>query len=132
MDDGRPAAEVATAAVSALVGRLRDRDATGAVALFCDDGILVRSAAGESASGRAELTACFGEVTGWPFTVGWAWELPVAGRQDDVVWFVCPATLQPRGDGAPADRPYRLSGVLRRTGADWRFALFNGSEPAPG
>ena len=73
----------------------------------------------------------FGEVSGWSFTVGWAWEPPVAARQGDVVWFVCPATLQPRGDGAPGDRPYRLSGVLRRTAGQWRFALFNGAEPAP-
>jgi hypothetical protein len=65
-----------------------------------------------------------------PFTYGWTWDPPLAGRHDDVVWFVAVAQAVLEGEGAPPPIPYRLSGVLRLVDAGWKFALFNGAEPA--
>jgi len=50
---------------------------------------------------------------------------------DGLLWFVAPATVVMRqDDGSETVAPYRLSGVLRRgRDGDWRFVLFNGSEP---
>jgi hypothetical protein len=56
--------------------------------------------------------------------------MTVAG-DDRLLWFVAPATVVlRRDDGSETVAPYRISGVLRRGDDDeWRFALFNGSEP---
>jgi len=125
------------AVVDGLLGRLvaclRARDPDGAVGLFDEDAVLFASEVGERAVGRAELRTFFARTFRRPHTYGWVWERPLTGRGDGIVWFVAPATVVIRGDdGTERTAPYRLSAVLRR-GVDgaWRFALFNGAEPAP-
>jgi ketosteroid isomerase-like protein len=149
---GSPAAPVAVAeaALAALIDALRARDLDGALALFEPDAALFGSEAAERAVGEAELRSLLGSILAGEVTVGWTWEpgALVAAGWDDVVWFAGPAVAVLRaGDGSSERRlPYRLSGVLRRRAgagasaaegvsasrgaSSWRFALFNGSEPA--
>ena len=102
---------------------------TGTLALFADDAALFGSDEGEFARGRADLREFLATIYAEPVTYGWTWDHPVAGRHDDVVWFVALAQVILDGEGAPPPVPYRLSGVLRLIGGSWRFALFNGAQP---
>jgi ketosteroid isomerase-like protein len=132
MKDDRSPEEIVDAALAALVTCLRARDSAGALELFSDDAALFGSGVRESARGATAMKAFFDSLFEWPFTVGWTWAADVAQRSGDLLWFVCPAMLEPCGEGSPADRPYRLSGVLRRApSGEWRFELFNGAEPVP-
>jgi ketosteroid isomerase-like protein len=120
-----------SAVLSAFVKHLRARDIDGASALFEEHAVLFGSEEGESAHGRDGLREFFARIYRRPHTYGWAWqEMTVAG-DDRLLWFVAPATVVlRRDDGSETVAPYRISGVLRRGDDDeWRFALFNGSEP---
>jgi ketosteroid isomerase-like protein len=128
--DQRTPGNIADATIRELVARTRDRDLAGALDLFLDDAALFGSGAEEFAGGRAELGEFFTTIFAEPFTYGWTWAPPLAGRHDDVVWFVAIAHAVLEGDGAPPPIPYRLSGMLRLVDGAWRFALFNGAEPA--
>jgi ketosteroid isomerase-like protein len=130
MTDQPTPAAIADATMAELVARARGRDLAGALDLFLDDATLFGSGAQEFAEGRADLQEFFTTIFAQPFTYGWTWDPPVAGRHDDVVWFVAVAHAVLEGEGAPPPIPYRLSGVLRLVDGAWRFALFNGAEPA--
>lgn len=115
-----------------LVERLRTRDVEGVVELFEEDATLYGSEEGESARGHDGLREFLGGIFRRPHTYGWNWDAITTDADGAVLWFVAPATVVVRqDDGSERSAPYRLSGVLR-CGPDgqWRFALFNGSEPA--
>jgi ketosteroid isomerase-like protein len=119
-----------SAALSAFVKQLRARDVEGANALFEEHAVLFGSE-GESAHGREALREFFERIYRRPHTYGWTWDDMIVGGDDGLLWFVAPATVVIRqDDSSETVAPYRLSGVLRRgRDDDWRFALFNGSEP---
>jgi ketosteroid isomerase-like protein len=116
----------------ALVEGLRQRNLEGVLSLFDERAVLFGSEAGERAIGRAELASFFGRLFAEPRTVGWEWNSLHVGSAGDVSWFVGPAMVVVRTeDGAEQRLPYRLSGVLcRDLDGRWRFAQFNGAEPA--
>ena len=120
-----------SAALSAFVKQLRARDVEGASALFEEHAVLFGSEEGESAHGRDGLREFFERIYRRPHTYGWTWDDMTVDGDDGLLWFVAPATVVIRqDDGSETVAPYRLSGVLRRgRDDDWRFALFNGSEP---
>jgi ketosteroid isomerase-like protein len=121
---------IADSILTTLVGCTRRRDLTGVLDLFVDDAALFGSDAGEFARGRADLREFLTTIFAEPFTYGWTWDQPVAGRHGDVVWFVALSQVILDGEGAPPPVPYRLSGVLLQVSDGWRFALFNGAQPA--
>ena len=123
---------IVSSVLSAFVERLRARDIQGALALFEGHATLLGSEEGESAHGHAGLREFFERIYRRPHTYGWTWNQITADGQGGVIWFVAPAAVVVRqDDGIEQAAPYRLSGVLRRgSDGDWRFALFNGSEPA--
>jgi uncharacterized protein (TIGR02246 family) len=125
------AAAVADDGLQELVSTLATRDVERVLALFTDNASLFGSEAAEFAIGKPALRVFLTELCGQPVTVRWEWEITAAGCDGDVVWFVAPAVAVLISDDGPARRfdPYRLSGVLRRTGGRWLFELFNGSEP---
>jgi len=118
--------------LTTLVRCTRRRDLAGVLDLFVDDAALFGSDLGEFARGRADLRDFVTEIFAERFTYGWTWEDPVAGRLGDVVWFVAVSEVILEGEGAPPPVPYRLSGVLVQVDGGWRFALFNGAQPATG
>ena len=97
--------------------------------LFDDNALLVGSEAGESASGVTGLRDFFRHVFAWPFRVSWDWTSLRATGQDDVCWFLAEGEVVAASDDAVQRAPYRLSGVMRRSDAGWRFAQFHGAEP---
>ena len=126
-------AAIAERALCDLVDALRARDLERVVDAFEPDGVLFGSESGERAVGSAELRSLLASILARPWTVGWEWEARgvVAGRDNDVAWFVAPCVARLVSDDGERRLPYRLSGVLRRSGdGGWRFALFNGAEPA--
>jgi len=120
---------VAHSILTTLVECTRRRDLLDTLDLFLENAALFGSDLGETAFGRADLRDFLTTIFAEPVTYGWTWDHPVAGRHDDVVWFVAVAQLILKGEGAPQAIPYRLSGVLVHAGGAWRFALFNGSQP---
>jgi ketosteroid isomerase-like protein len=127
-------AEIAAEALGAFITALRARDLDPAVAAFEPDAVLFGSESTERAVGADELRALLEAILSGPWTIGWEWEdgAIVASRAGDVVWFVAPCVARLVSDDGERILPYRLSGVLRRggDGEAWRFALFNGAEPA--
>lgn len=125
------AAAVADGALRAFVAALRTRDPEAILALFTDNASVFGSEDSEVAIGSTSLRAFVRGLCGQSGTLGWSWQVTAAGRDGDVVWFVAPGVAELTADDGAVTRvdPYRLSGVLRRTPAGWRFELFNGSEP---
>jgi uncharacterized protein (TIGR02246 family) len=116
--------------LTAKVAGLRAHDADAVVAAFEPDALLFGSGGGESARGHDGIRALVQGLFDQGYTLGWTWEHLHEAGEGDVVWFVGPAVLRIENDGAVEERPYRLSGVLRRLDGTWRIAMFNGSEPA--
>ena len=110
------------------------RDVEAVVALFHDDGVLFGSEAGEWAVGSTAIRLLLASLFARPQTYSWTdWGPLIAGSAGDVIWFVAPAVLLERVDGAETGFPYRLSGVLQPADdGNWLFRQLNGSEPAEG
>ena len=125
------AAAIADDGLHGLVADLATRDVERVLALFTDNASLFGSEAAEFAIGKPALRAFLGELCAQPVAIRWEWQVTAAGCDGDVVWFVAPAVAVLSGDNGSVTRidPYRLSGVLRRTGGRWLFELFNASEP---
>jgi ketosteroid isomerase-like protein len=122
-------------ALVAFEVQLRRRNVEGAVALFCEDGVLFGSEEYENAIGTDELRVFFSRLFDRPRTYGWTEPEPLhAGGSDEFVWFVAPTTVIIRDDDGNEERaPYRVSGVLELASDErWLFRLFNGSEPSIG
>ena len=128
MEDPTPEA-IVDSALTTLVSCTRRRDLPRTLDLFVDDAALFGSDEGEFARGRDDLRVFLTTIYAEPITYGWTWELPVAGRHGEVVWFVAISQVILEGEGAPPPVPYRLSGVLLLGSGGWRFALFNGAQP---
>ena len=113
--------------VEDLLGRFarhveqRDLDAT--VALFDDVGAYFGSEVGEWAVGTEALRNLFADLFARPETYTWTrWDRPVIGSVGQVVWFVMPATLLERGEGAEREFPVSPERGAR-PGGGWRLAV---------
>ncbi|MDB5492846.1 MAG: hypothetical protein JWP86_183 [Phenylobacterium sp.] len=95
-----------------------------------EDTLLVGSAAGDRARGRAELAAHFRKYFERPETLSFAWrEVEVAVR-GAVAWLHAEGEVVLHGDEVDRREPYRLTGVLELSGGKWLWRLFHGSQPA--
>jgi SnoaL-like domain len=122
---------VVEGAVARLGACLRERDVTAALGCFVSDGALYGDDVGEHAHGAEEMEWFFAELFEEDFTLAWEVQETWARHRGDLVWFVCGAQVVVRSDEGWEDRaPFQVSGVLRATGAGWRFELFNASQPA--
>lgn len=124
--------EIVDAALRSMTAALRRRDADGVLALFHEEAVLLGSEEDEQAVGTGELREFLARTFDRPGTYGWSdWDPVLTGGSHDMLWFVAPATVVVRGsDGREESAPYRLSGVLQRSGdGHWVFRLFNGAEP---
>lgn len=109
-------ADVVSAALDRFVDRLRHRDLPGVLELFEPNAIVSGAGATEQAGGE-RVPTFFAAVFAQPFTIGWTWDVPLAERDGDLLWFLAPAQFRSHGDnGAQLGMAYRLSGVLRRQG----------------
>ena len=126
--------EIVDDALRRFAEHVSHRDVEAVVALFHDDGVLFGSEARESAVGSTALRQLLTSLFARPQTYSWAdWGPLITGSAGDVIWFVSPATLLERVDGAETGFPYRLSGVLQAADdRNWLFRQLNGSEPAEG
>lgn len=123
--------EIAVDAVRRLQERLGAGDVEGAVACFVEDGATFGAELGERAHGHDELRDFLGQLVARPVTVGWELAAVCASRSDDALSFVSDAqVLLVTEDGATDRVPFRVAGVLREAEGEWRFELFNGTEPA--
>jgi ketosteroid isomerase-like protein len=94
-----------------------------------DDTLLVGSAPGETARGRAELQAHFAGIFARPETLSFSWrrvEVSVHGR---VAFLYAEGDVVIHGDAGDRREPYRLSGVLELHGGRWLWRQFHGSQP---
>ena len=111
--------------------KTRDRDAAEAVwALNRDDVSILGSAAGEEFIGPQAVRSCLAALTSRQTAHGWRWAERRLSVVDDVAWLIADApwqTVQPNGD--TTERPYRVTGVLVRTGHGWKWCQYHGSEP---
>ena len=100
--------------------RVAARDVEGTAALYESDGVLAGTMSDNV--GAAAIHAYVERVLAADDPLSWEWDDVVAERLDDVVWFYAPGWIVFGGR-----QRFRLTGVLRRDGDDWRFAQFHGS-----
>ena len=121
---------IVDARLNELIGCQRFRDLEGAVAMFCDDAIVFGSAASEQAVGIANIREFFRNRFSLPVTYGWTWDRLLVQGSGDAISFVAPGEYQLRShDGSEVTGHYRITGVLRRVGEAWKFALWTGAQP---
>ena len=125
------AAAIADEVLTRFNQATRARDLDVSLAVLTDDPTVYGSGSGETAIGRAAVTAFLTDIYSRPFTYGWEWQVEHAERSGDVIWFVAPSEAALEGDDGREKRlPYRIAGTLVLVRGEWRIALFNGSEPA--
>ena len=120
-------------AVQSLHDALATRDVDTVLSVFTSDAALFGSGDGEEAVGPEALRAFLTEVCERPGTLTWDVTVAAAALSGDAAWFLAPGRVQIRGASGELRtiaEPYRLSGVLRRVGDRWKWALLNGSEPS--
>lgn len=123
------------AAVDACLTRLvacqRARALDSVVALFTPDAMMFGSAVDESAVGTVDIRRFFRDRFDLSVTFGWTWEDMVVQGDGDTISFVANGSYDLRGPGEGDRRMgvYRIAGVLRYDGDEWKFALFSGCQP---
>ena len=129
---------IASDAVDALGAAFLSGEPDTVLAQFATTGdpIYAGSEPGEVAVGRAALRALLGELFGRDERYSWRTTSVTWGGGSDVVHLLAEADLfvHPVRDDTtgPATEqvPYRITGVLEREPAGWRWRLCQGSEPA--
>lgn len=121
------------AAIDAFDAALKQRDRVAAEAVWAlerTDVSILGSAAGEEFIGPDAVRACLAALTSRPTAHGWRWadrQVSIAG---DIAWLLADAPWQTeQPDGAVSERPYRVTGVLVRSGDGWLWCQYHGSEP---
>lgn len=92
--------------------------------------VLYGSEVGESASTREELAHLFEELYARPFRIRWRWEDPVVTIAGDVAWFMSEGQIELAYPDRLVSQPYRLAAIFQKTGGQWKWRLYSGSEPA--
>lgn len=116
-------------ALDRFILRCRERD-FAIIEDFAEDALLLGSEADEVAHGRAALHAQFAAIFAQPYVIGFVFDTVDATVSGDIAWFHAEGAAYLTQDGQQRRLPYRLTGVLERTGPDWHWKLFHGSEPA--
>ena len=101
------------------------RDLEALMDLWTEDAVFAGASEEELKVGPA-IREWFGTVLATDHTVEMTWEQPILRVEGDVAWFMVEAAVTIDGT---KPRPYRISGVLRRTSGVWRFEMWNGAEP---
>lgn len=120
--------EIAQRALETINRLMRDKDPAIAD-LFVPDALFVGSAVGEITRGRDAIAALFAGIHARDYMI-W-WDLPQLDSGGDArrVWFFCEGHVVVERASGSNRLPYRLAAVLVSEGGDWRWELFNGSEP---
>ena len=92
--------------------------------------LLIGSEDGEVASSRDQIISLLTRVYALPVRIGWEWDEVIADESGDVAWVYAEGRLAMTGDSGVERRPYRMTGVLKRSSDRWLWRLFHGSEPA--
>lgn len=94
--------------------------------------LLIGSEEGEVASTRAEMMRLLTNVFTLPVRVRWEWDEIIADASGDVAWVYAQGRVAMAGDTGVERKPYRMTGVLRRSRKRWHWCVFHGSEPVSG
>jgi uncharacterized protein (TIGR02246 family) len=103
------------------------------VDLFADQAevLWVGSEPGEFHRGKEAIREFFEIVFRRDVLLSWRYENIVSSVMDDVAWLFMEGSIRETRDGEViTDKPYRISGVLRRVGMHWFWLMYHGSEPA--
>ena len=107
------------------------RDAAVIDELWSDLGFtLYGSEAGESARTREELARLFAWLYALPFRIRWHWDDPAVTIAGDVAWFVSEGQIELAYPDRLVSQPYRLAAIFQKSGGQWKWRLYSGSEPA--
>jgi ketosteroid isomerase-like protein len=116
-----------------LLNQLLAAKDKGIVNEFETDALLLGSEENEIAIGRDQLDPFFAKLFALPVKVSWAWKETRVTSLGDIAWLYADGeVVETAKDGKEVRAPYRLTGVLGRTGGSWKWRLFHGSEPARG
>jgi hypothetical protein len=113
-----------------LLNQLMAAKDKGIVNEFETDALLIGSEANEVAIGRDQLDPFFEKLFALPVKVSWEWKETRVTSLGDVAWVYADGEVVQTADGKDTRAPYRLTGVLGRTGGAWKWRLFHGSEPS--
>jgi len=91
---------------------------------------LVGSEPGETADSREALAHLFGKLFARPVRYGFDFATFAVDGNGDTAWLFAEGDLTATGADTTDRFPYRLTAVFVRSGDDWRWRLFSGSEPA--
>ena len=122
-----------TAAADRLGEAFAARDLTAALDCFVPDDDIgyVGSEPGESATGRAAVSALFTDVFARPEAYRWRTTTSAVRRYADCAYLM--AEADGRVDTDAGDRTafrYRVSGLLEPVAGQWRWRHCHGCEPA--
>lgn len=93
------------------------------------DVLLVGSDEGEISIGRPAIDAFFPKLFARDATFSWNAGRVEATRSGDVLWLFADGHICVDGQGGKKTAPYRISGILRRSGERWLWSQYHGSEP---
>ena len=96
-----------------------------------DDALLIGSELGERARGPAQIEAFFEDLFAKPEALSFAWREVDVAVTGEVAWIHADGEVVRKTDSSEVREPYRLAGVLEPHGGDWKWRLFQGSQPAP-
>ncbi|CAB4689228.1 MAG: hypothetical protein F2667_01610 [Actinobacteria bacterium] len=123
--------QVVLDAIRRLDDAFRDRDVDAAVACFSPEGAFYGDDLVEHAHGADDLRSFLAEMFEEAYTIGWDVRDTWARRHGDVLWFVAEVrAVMSYEVGLMEHVPFRISGILRRHRGQWRFELFDGTQPA--
>lgn len=121
------------AVFDAFDSALKRRDIDAIVDLFADDPTveLWGSDLSERAVGKLEIRGLLeGLFSRLPnSSVERTFDHPQAHISGDVAWVTAAGTARWEPDGEPRVIPYRVTAILVRTSAGWRWHTHNGSQP---
>jgi len=102
------------------------------LALFAPgpDTLLISSEAGEVARGPYELQALFERMFARAVRYSYRWEVTVISLYGDVATIYASGVIVTTSEAGLHEHPYRMTGVLLRSGSEWLWAHYHGSEPA--
>jgi ketosteroid isomerase-like protein len=93
------------------------------------DALLVGSDEGEIAIGKPAIEAFFLRLFARDAAFSWSDQRVEATRSGDVLCFFADGLIRADGQGGSKTAPYRISGILKRSGESWLWSHDHGSEP---
>jgi ketosteroid isomerase-like protein len=96
---------------------------------FLPEAVFIGSEADEVLVGRDQLAPFFKRVVEGAVTVSWDWKRTDVSVAGNVAWVFAQGEVVIASAGKENRRPYRVTAVLERGGAKWKWRLFHGSEP---